>query len=534
MHRPRGSPVGKIRAKRSIASRVLRWDAGHMSATVTSATVEAGPSIEVKNPASGGIAGHVPDMTPAVPTLVARARTAQETWGARPINERASALADMRRWLVANRDAIVESTMRETGKTYEDALFNEVFVLADSLRFWERKAGRYLRDTRVPARGPLVLGRKFVVRRRPLGVVGVIAPWNYPLAVGIGDAGPALMAGNAVVIKPSEITPLTTAMVVEAIGRETGLPEDVLLVATGRGDTGGALVDHVDMIMFTGSTRTGRKVAARAAERLIPVSLELGGKDPMIVCADADLDRAANAAATWGLANAGQACTSVERIYVEQEVHDPFVQKLVQRVEKLRQRGITSAGEADVGATTFPPQLEVVERHVADAVAKGARVLIGGRRAAGPGLYYEPTVLVDVDHEMDCMREETFGPTLPVMKVRDADEAVRLANDSKYGLSSSVYTKDVRKGEAIARRLRSGNTAVNDGYVHVVGWEAPFGGSRDSGVGARNGREGILKYTEPHTIMVTRLGLKKDIGWLPNSKRMTKLLERAFSRYYGR
>jgi acyl-CoA reductase-like NAD-dependent aldehyde dehydrogenase len=505
-----------------------------MSATVASPAVEAGSDIVVENPATGGVAGQVPDMTREIPSLVARARRAQAAWGARPVDERAEVLGAMRGWVVANRDAVVESTMHETGKTYEDALMTEVFVLADALRFWERRAGRYLRDERVPARSPLVLGRKFVVRRRPLGVVGVIAPWNYPLVVGIGDAAPALMAGNAVVVKPSEITPLTTGMVVDGWGRETGLPEDVLLVATGRGGTGAALVDQVDMIMFTGSTRTGRKVAAGAAERLIPVSLELGGKDPMIVCADADLDRAANAAAMFGLANSGQACTSVERIYVEQQVHDAFVDKLVGAVDKLRQRGITSAGEADVGAMTFPPQIEVVERHVADALAKGARVLTGGRRGSGPGLYYEPTVLVDVDHDMDCMREETFGPTLPVMGVRDIDEAVRLANDSGYGLSSSVYSKDTTKGEAIARRIRAGNTAVNDGYVHVVGWEAPFGGSRDSGVGARNGREGILKYTEAHTIMVTRFGLKRDIGWFPNSKRMTKLLERAFSRYYGR
>jgi acyl-CoA reductase-like NAD-dependent aldehyde dehydrogenase len=342
------------------------------------------------------------------------------------------------------------------------------------------------------------------------------------------------MAGNAVVIKPSEITPLTTTMVVDGLARETALPEDVLLVATGRGDTGAALVDHVDMIMFTGSTRTGRSVAQRAADRLIPVSLELGGKDPMIVCADANLDRAAKAAATFALGNCGQACTSVERIYVEDEVHDEFVDKLVHAVGRLRQRGDTSAGAADVGAMTFPPQLEIVERHVADALAKGARVLTGGRRGDGPGLYYEPTVLVDVDHDMDCMREETFGPTLPVMRVRDTDEAVRLANDTRYGLSSSVYTRDTNKGEAIARRIRAGNTAVNDGYIHVAGWEAPYGGSRDSGVGARNAREGILKYTEPHTIMITRLGLSKDIGWLPNSKRITKLLERAFSRYYSR
>jgi acyl-CoA reductase-like NAD-dependent aldehyde dehydrogenase len=505
-----------------------------MSASATAPATPAAADIVVENPVSGEVGGRVPDMTAAVPALVDRARMAQAAWRARPVEERAEVLRAVRRWIVANRAAIVESTMRETGKTFEDALFAEVFLLADGIRFWERKAARHLRDERIRGRGPLVLGRKFIVRRRPLGVVGVIAPWNYPLAVAIGDSAPALMAGNAVVIKPSEITPLTTTMVVEGLVRETGLPEDVLLVATGRGDTGAALVDHVDMIMFTGSTRTGREVAARGAERLIPVSLELGGKDPMIVCADANLDRAATAAATFGLWNCGQACTSVERIYVEDEVHDEFVDKLVHAVGRLRQRGDTSAGAADVGAMTFPPQLEIVERHVADALAKGARVLTGGRRGDGPGLYYEPTVLVDVDHDMDCMREETFGPTLPVMRVRDADEAVRLANDTRYGLSSSVYTKDTNKGETIARRIRAGNTAVNDGYIHVAGWDAPYGGSRDSGVGTRNAREGILKYTEPHTIMITRIGPSKDIGWLPNSKRITTLLEQAFSRYYSR
>ena len=505
-----------------------------MTANASAPPAGTAAEIGVENPVSGEVVGRVPDMTAEVPALVGRAHTAQAAWGARRVEERAEVLRAMRRWIVANRAAIVELTMRETGKTYEDALLNEVFVLADAIRFWERKAARHLRDERVRGRAPLLVGRKFIVRRRPHGVIGVIAPWNYPLMVALGDSAPALMAGNAVVIKPSEITPLTTRMVVDGLVRETGLPEDVLLVATGRGDTGAALVDHVDMIMFTGSTRTGRNVAARAAQRLIPVSLELGGKDPMIVCADANLDRAANAAATFGLGNCGQVCASVERIYVEDEVHDEFVDKLVRAVGRLRQRGDTSAGAADIGAMTFPPQLEIVEGHIADALAKGARVLTGGRRGDGPGLYYEPTVLVDVDHDMDCMREETFGPTLPVMRVRDVDEAVRLANDSSYGLSSSVYTRDTNKGERIARRIRAGNTAVNDGYIHVAGWEAPYGGSRESGVGARNAREGILKYTEPHTIMVTRLVPNKDIGWPPNSSRITKLLERTFSRYYAR
>jgi acyl-CoA reductase-like NAD-dependent aldehyde dehydrogenase len=439
----------------------------------------------------------------------------------------------MRRRIVANRAAIVELTMRETGKTYEDALLNEVFVLADAIRFWERKAARHLRDERVRGCAPLLVGRKFIVRRRPHGVIGVIAPWNYPLMVALGDSAPALIAGNAVVIKPSDITPPTTRMVVDGLVRETGLPKDVLLVATGRGDAGAALVDHVDMIMFTGSTRTGRNVAARAAQRLIPVSLELGGKDPMIVCADANLDRAANAAAAFGLGNCGQVCASVARIYVEDAVHDEFVDKLVRAVGRLRQRGDTTAGAADIGAMTFPPQLEIVEGHIADALAKGARVLTGGRRGDGPGLYYEPTVLVDVDHDMDCMREETFGPTLPVM--RSATSTKRCGwRTTRATASRRPCTPGTRKGERIARRIRPGNTAVNDGYIHVAGWEAPYGGSRESGVGARNAREGILKYAEPHTIMVTRLVPNKDIGWPPNSRRITKLLERTFSRYYAR
>ena len=508
-----------------------------MSAT-TSAPAGAAtdrPSIAVENPATGEVIGHVPDMTAEVPSLVARARAAQSGWAARPIAARAELMHALRRWRDADRARIVASTIAETGKTYEDAIMNEVFAFADALAYWAKRGEGHLRDERVRPSGPLVLGRRFVVRRRPLGVVGVIAPWNYPVTLGLGDSIPALVAGNAVVLKPSEITPLTTDLVVRGF-REAGLPEELLLVATGRGDTGAALVDHVDMVMFTGSTPTGRKVAARAAERLIPVSLELGGKDPMIVLADADLDRAANAAATWGLLNSGQICMSVERIYVEEPVHDAFVDELVAAVGRARSRGahVPRPGDADVGSMTFPPQVDIVERHVADARERGARIHTGGRRGDGPGLWYEPTVLTGVDHDMLCMREETFGPTLPVMKVRDADEAVRLANDTTYGLASSVFTKDLAKGEAIARRIHAGSTAVNDALLQFLGRNAPFGGAKDSGVGARHGAEGIRKYTEPQTIMVSRLGLKRDIGWFPNSPRVSRLLERGLAAYYGR
>lgn len=344
---------------------------------------------------------------------------------------------------------------------------------------------------------------------------------------------PALMAGNAVILKPSEVTPLTSRLVVEA-WNDGILPADVLMVATGGGDTGAALVDHVDMVTFTGSTATGRKVAARAGERLIPCSLELGGKDPMIVCADADIERAANAAATYGFLNSGQICMSVERVYVEEPVYDEFIHQLVDKVGRLRMQGGAGPGDSDIGSMTFPPQMEVVERHVADAVSKGATILTGGRRSAQPGLYYEPTVLVDVDHSMACMRDETFGPTLPVMKVKDVDEAIALANDSNYGLSSSLYTKDRVRGRRLARRLKAGNTAINDGLLHLVHRGVPFGGSGDSGVGSRHGRDGIVKFTEPHTIMTNWLPLKSDLGWLPNKAGVTRIAERALSALYGR
>ena len=504
-----------------------------MSTLSEPSVAAAAAQIAVDDPATGQVIGHVPDMTAEIPALVARAKGAQPAWEASGFAARARVVDDCRRWLVANRSEIVASAVRESGKTHEEALFYEVFATADALKFWARRSQRFLRDERAAARNPFVLGRKIVVRHRPLGVVGVIAPWNFPIALGIGDAIPALMAGNAVVIKPSELTPLTTRMVVEGF-HSVGLPEDVLVCATGEGAAGAALVDHVDMIMFTGSTATGRKVAARAGERLIPCSLELGGKDPMVVCADADLDRAVNGAVQWGLTRSGQVCMSVERIYVEEPVYEPFVTKLAERVGELRQGKPDAPGATDLGAMTMPKQLDIVASHVEDAREKGARVLTGGEQRPGPGRFYAPTVIADADHSMACMRDETFGPTLPVMKVADVEEAVRLANDTTYGLSSSVWTKDVAKGEAIARRIQAGSVGVNDANIMFTARDAPFGGSRESGVGARHGADGILKYTEPQTVLVTRFGMKRDLGWLPANKRVTKLLERTFAFLYGR
>jgi len=507
-----------------------------MSTVVTDKRVdERTPgTIAVENPATGEQIGAVENMDAArVASLVARARVAQPGWEALGFSARAKLMYGLRHWLVTNRAEVLDTVVAENGKTREDALLAELFYLADSLGFWARHAGKYLADEKVRSHSPFMLGKKLVARYRPIGVVGVIAPWNYPLSLGVGDALPALMAGNSVVIKPSEITPLATEMFVRA-ALEVGFPEDAFILATGDGATGAALVDCADMIMFTGSTRTGRKVGARCGERLIPCSLELGGKDPMIVLSDADLERAANVAVEWGMRNSGQICMSVERVYVEEPVYEEFVEKVTAKVGALRQGVPGAVGSVDIGAITFPPQIDKIEAHVKDAVEKGARVTTGGQRREGSGRFYEPTVLVDVDHSMSCMTDETFGPTLPIMKVRDEDEAVRLANDSTYGLGSSVFTRDMARGERVARRVAAGVTWINDAIMSFAAQEAPFGGAKESGLGSRHGKHGIQKYCQEQTILTTRFAPKREFAMFPNTAIRSRLFERLMVLMWGR
>jgi acyl-CoA reductase-like NAD-dependent aldehyde dehydrogenase len=305
-------------------------------------------------------------------------------------------------------------------------------------------------------------------------------------------------------------------------------------VVPGYGETAQALIDEVDFVMFTGSTATGKKVMERAARTLTPVSLELGGKDPMIVLADADLERAANAAVYYSMQNGGQTCISIERVYVEAPVHDRFVARVAENVAALRQGVPAGPGTVEVGAVTFAPQLEIVRRHVEQAREAGARVVAGGGAREDGGKFFEPTVLADVDHSMVAMTEETFGPTLPIMKVADAEEAVRLANDSKYGLGSSVWTKDVGRGEQIARRLESGFACVNDAAVNYFAFELPLGGWKESGLGVRHGADGIRKYTRRQSILVTRFAPKREPHMFPYSARTTRLFGRAVKLLYGR
>ncbi|HMI81103.1 MAG TPA: aldehyde dehydrogenase family protein, partial [Solirubrobacterales bacterium] len=471
-------------------------------------------SIEVHNPATGAVIASVPvDSPEAVAATVARVRANQPEWEAMGIEARYHWLGKLRDWLLDNQERVLDTMQLETGKVRADAM-NEPVYLADLINFYGTRAAKYIGEESVRPHTPLLASKKLRVQYRPHPVAGIISPWNFPLILSLGDAVPALMAGCAVVIKPSEFTPLGIAEVVEAWKREIGGP-DVFDCVQGIGETGGALVDAVDFVQFTGSDRTGRKVMARAAETLTPVSLELGGKDPMIVLADADLDRAANAATWGGMMNSGQICMSVERIYVEEPAYEEFVAKLTAEVGRLRQGADDASDPKEVGAMTSPRQIEIVEDHVDDALAAGARALTGGKRVAGPGDYFEPTVLVDVDHSMKVMRDETFGPVVGVMKVRDAEEALRLANDSRYGLSGSVFGERER-AEQVARRVECGAINVNDVLVNYFATDVPMGGWKQSGLGTRHGADGIRKYTKKQSVLVTRFApMKKDLHMMP-------------------
>jgi acyl-CoA reductase-like NAD-dependent aldehyde dehydrogenase len=510
-----------------------------MTSTAQPETAEtngaATDSIAVDNPATGELITTVPLLdAQALAELAARAREAQPQWEAIGFAGRARIMRRAQKWMLDNAERVLDTVVSETGKTYEDAQVADFGYTVSALGFWAKEGPKYLVDEHVPSwNNPGTTGKKLILRYAPVGLVGVIGPWNYPITNAFGDCIPALMAGNTVILKPSEVTPLSSLLMADML-RECGIPEDVFTVATGDGSTGAALIGEVDCVMFTGSTKTGKAVMRAAADALVPCYLELGGKDPMIVCSDANLERAANAAAFYSMNNAGQVCISVERCYVEAAVYDEFVEKVTDNVRALRQGAPTDVGTVDVGAVIFPPQLDIVDEHVRDAVDKGAKVLTGGHPATGPGRFYEPTVLVDVDHSMKIMRDETFGPTLPIMKISDAEQGVQLANDSSYGLQASVWTQDVERGESLARRIQAGVVCVNDAQVNYTALNLPMGGWKASGLGTRHGANGIRKYTKVQSLLVTRHALKREPFMFPYTRRTTLMLRRFYKLLYGR
>jgi len=489
----RSETIGSAHAQR-LAQLALRVQTG-----------DANPEqIEVRAPLTGELLGLIPRCAPAdVSSAAARARAAQRDWAQLPLAARAQVLMRFHDLVLARQREALDLIQLENGKTRLQA-FEEVMGTATAARYYAHHSARHLKPRR--RQGALPLLTSTVEVRRPRGLVGYIVPWNYPLVLGITDALPALVAGNAVLIKPDEKTPYSTPWALELL-EQAGLPAELAQVITGEGaELGPAIIENVDFLMFTGSTRVGRLVAAQAAERLIECSMELGGKNAMLVLEDANIARAVEVAATSTFSNAGQLCIALERIYVHGSVYDEFVRRYVERTRSLRLGGALE-WKFDVGCMVSAQQLARTEEHVREAVAKGARVLAGGRARPDVGpLFYEPTILEGVTEQMSVCREETFGPVVSVYRIDSADEGIERMNDSRYGLNASVWTRDAARGRALAERIEAGTVNVNEGYVAAFGsTDAPMGGFKQSGVGRRHGEYGIRKYTEAQTIARQRV-----------------------------
>lgn len=472
------------------------------AATPSKASPNGVETIKVVNPVTQEIIGEVVNTPPAgVKEAVERARYAQRLWGAMSVSHRITLLKRFRDLLWERQAEAIKVLRQETGKNSAGA-FQELYGIDASLTWLLHHAAHILQPQRRPALFPIL--QKATVYYKPRGVVGFIMPWNYPALLTFIDCLPALAAGNAIVIKPSEIAPFITLFIVDLMV-EAGIPRDVVQVVTGGGATAAALVPEVDYVAFTGSLPTARKVALQAAEHLIPYTLELGGKNAMIVLKDADLELAASGLIAGSLENAGQICVGIERVYVEASIYELFVERVKHYLTEFKV-GAGDGFDVHMGSLTNETELLRVEAHVEDALNKGAVLVRGGNRRPDLGpLFYEPALLANVDHTMDVMREETFAPVIPIMSVRDAEEAIKLANDSPYGLSGSIFTRDLVKGEHLARQFNTGDVAINRTSSVVVGsvW-LPWGGEKLSGVGRRGGPEGLLRFVTTQSVVVDR------------------------------
>ena len=481
-----------------------------------------------REPATGKEIGRVKVHTALeVRAAIGRARSAQPLWSLKSYGERREVILAARAIVLDHAAEIADLISAETGKPSAEALSMEVVPTLDLMHYFAHKTEELLSPQSIDLGLYKMMGRSSQVVYKPLGVVGIISPWNFPWATPLDEVVMALMAGNAVVLKPSELTPLT-ALKIGEVFNQAKLPSGLLEIVTGAGPTGVALVEGgVDKIMFTGSVATGKLVAQEAAKHLTPTVLELGGKDPMIVLADANLKTAAKAAVWGAFANAGQACASIERCYVHESVADEFVKLVVGETKKLKQG---SGEQVDLGPMTSEKQLKIVEDHVQDALQRGAMLQIGGKR-----LYlrwcHEPTVLTNVDHSMKIMTEETFGPVLPIMTFKTEDDAIRLANDSIYGLTASVWTNDFSKGRTLANRIEAGTVMINEVvYTHALA-PTPWGGVKQSGYGRTHGQLGLLELVTVQHVHLNRVPFVPDPWWFRYSPVARRLFDGLAKRF---
>jgi acyl-CoA reductase-like NAD-dependent aldehyde dehydrogenase len=475
--------------------------------------------IRVLRPSDGSLVGELA-VTPShdVAHRVARTRSVQAGWASLPPKDRERRLRVLLKAIGDRTQEIENTIVAETGKPRVEATM-EVTAVVEYLRYLLKTATGFFRPRNVST--DWMVWKKALVLREPLGVIGVISPWNYPFILSMTPTLAALFGGNGVVLKPSQFTPYS-GLLVEDLARDAGLPEGLVQVVIGGGKTGEALVrGGADKIFFTGGAKTGRAILAAAAPTLTPVVLELGGKDPAIVLADADLERAARGI-TWGcFLNAGQSCISVERVYVEEEVYDLFLRELLTQVHKIK---AGSNPGVDMGPMTTPAQLAWVEGQLAEAVERGATIVMGGERIDPASNVLQPTVLTELDPDSGILKEETFGPILPLVRVKDAEDAIEKANSVQLGLSASVWTRDRGRGLAVARRLRAGAVSINDAIVHFGIPSLPFGGVGESGFGRTHGVEGLGEMTRTRSILVDRLGLSREPWWYPYDRKTQRIL----------
>jgi acyl-CoA reductase-like NAD-dependent aldehyde dehydrogenase len=468
--------------------------------------------VEVRSPATGEVLRRYrPAAAGDILLALTRGREAFARWRNVPPRERAAALRRLRHAITDNLDTVVKCIVQSTGKVPAEALASDVYPSLDFLRYYEKNAAAILRMKKVKT--PFIYRHaRSYVSYQPLGVVLVIAPWNYPLLLALVPAISALAAGNAVVLKPSELT-LPVGGLIEDLCRKAALPARLLQVVYGDGETGRRLIAAgPDKIFFTGGAATGRKVMAAAAEQLIPVDLELGAKDPMIVLDDAHFGRAVEAAVYGAFSNSGQACVSVERLYVQKTIYERFIEALARRADAVR----AGAGfEADTGAVISAAQAAVINEHLRDAAERGARLL---NKVRWDGLVLKPVVVAGANHTMKIMTEETFGPVLPVMPFTGDDEAAALANDSAYGLSASIWTGNLRRGERLAKRLAAGNCVINDVIKNIANPYLPFGGVKKSGFGRYHGPDGLYTFTNKMAVMVNTGKSPREINWFPYTR----------------